>query len=56
MSYLDIFGLEFENKIVLFKSVASKFFNERKNDNVQIWDQKWLIWVFLGWDLKMQLA
>ena len=40
MSYFYIFGLEFENKVVVFKSVASQFSNERKNDNVQIWDQK----------------
>ena len=40
MSYFDIFGLEFENKVVVFKSVVSQFSNERKNDNVQIWDQK----------------
>ena len=30
--------------------------NFGKNKNSQIWEQKCLIWVFLGWNLKTALS
>ena len=40
-----------------FKSAPSDFPNSKilRKKNVKIWDQKWLIWVFLGWNLKTNI-
>ena len=58
MPYLRIFGLEFENNLSYLISAPSNLSNRktsRKNKNCQNWDQKCLIWVFLGWNLMSYL-
>ena len=52
MLNLHIFGLEFENNIVIFEIVA-KFGAKRKI--LKFGTKKCLIWVFMDWNLKIIL-
>ena len=57
--YLGIFELEFQK---LLSNLKSAFLNLstckilRKNINILIWDQKCLIWIFLGSSFKKLLS
>ena len=59
MSDFRILGLEFENIIVIFEISVLNLSSCKvwcKNENLRIWDQECLIWVILGWNLKMILS
>ena len=61
MLYLDIFGLKFQKKLLLyFKSAPSNLPNDqvlcKDNKAPQNWGQKCLIWIFLGRNYKKVLS
>ena len=50
-AFLGIFGLEFQKTIVLLETSPLKLSNWKllwENENVLIWDQKQLIWIYFG--------
>ena len=59
MPDLRVLGLKFENTFVLFEISMIEFVLLQslvKSKNPQTWDQKYLLWVFLDWKLKMILS
>ena len=58
MRYLGISGMIFENTIAIFEISTLKFVKLQTlvQETFQIWDQKCLIRVFLGWNLKIILS
>ena len=57
LRYLGIFRLIYEKKkaIAIFEATLnfSKHIVLCKIKNINFWDQKYFIWLFLGWSLKM---
>ena len=59
MPYLGIFGLEFEKIILIFEISTLKFVWLQNFVKKQKWvktDQKWVIRVFLSWNLKENIV
>ena len=59
MPNLGGFGLKFENTIVIIEISAPEmvlFQSLVLKKNIWNWDQKYLIWVFLDWNLKTILS
>ena len=59
--YLGNFALTFLGKILVsYLKVAPSNLLDcnflQRNKNAQIWDQKCLIWIFLGWNSKTILS
>ena len=59
ISYLGVLDSNFKKLLSYMQSTPSKFRTCKvwyKKKNPEIWDQKCLIWVFLGWNLKKLLS
>ena len=59
MPYLGIFGLEFEKIVLIFEISTLKFVWLQNFVKKQKWvktDQKWVIRVFLSWNLKENIV